>query len=124
MKLLQSLALALLPISCLAANSPTPDRFQTYYSQQRSKSASLTLNDKIFSELTKAPRDYSVAILLTALEAKFGCGLCNDFQPEWELLARSWMKGDKEAASRLLFGTLEFSDGRETFQAVREENLL
>ena len=56
--------------------------------------------------------------VVTALEARFGCSLCNDFQPEWEMLAKAWTKGDKEMESRLIFGTLDFADGKNTFQSV------
>ena len=59
-----------------------------------------------------------MAVLLTALETRFGCKLCTEFQPEWELLAKSWTKGDRDAKSRLLWGTLDFVDGKATFQSV------
>lgn len=57
-------------------------------------------------------------MLLTALEARFGCQLCRDFQPEWELLAKSWTKADKKGESRLVYGTLDFTDGKGTFQSL------
>jgi oligosaccharyltransferase complex subunit gamma len=53
------------------------------------------------------------------LEPRFGCMLCRDFQPEWDLLGKSWMKGDKNGATRLVFGTLDFVDGKNVFQSVR-----
>jgi oligosaccharyltransferase complex subunit gamma len=118
MKLLSLATAALLPLTALAAKKPTSDFFQTYNAKQLSASSSFKLDDKTYAQLTKAPRDYSVAVLLTALEARFGCGLCNDFQPEYDLLARSWSKGDKAGEGRLLFGTLDFLDGKATFQSV------
>lgn len=78
----------------------------------------MKLGDVAYKSLTTVPRDYSVAVLLTAIDARFGCQLCREFQPEWDLLAKSWTKGDKKAESRLLFGTLDFADGRETFMSV------
>ena len=118
MRLLQLCAAVLLPLTCLAAKKPTGDRFLDFYSKQASNAAPVKLDDTSYGEITKAPRNYSAAILLTALEARFGCSLCNDFQPEWELLAKSWTKGDKEMQSRLLFATLDFVDGKNTFQSV------
>jgi hypothetical protein len=118
MKLLSLVTTALLPLTALAAKKPTGDLFDKYNAKQLAASASFKLDDKSYGQLTKAPRDYSVAVLLTALEARFGCGLCNDFQPEYDLLARSWSKGDKAGAGRLLFGTLDFLDGKATFQSV------
>ncbi|KAH8671149.1 hypothetical protein BX600DRAFT_458429 [Xylariales sp. PMI_506] len=52
------------------------------------------------------------------MDSRFGCTLCREFQPEWELLAKSWTKGDKKGESRLIFGTLDFNDGRETFVSL------
>jgi oligosaccharyltransferase complex subunit gamma len=119
MRLLNFIAASLLPLTPLAAVKPTGDLFLDYYSKQVSNAAPVKLDDTSYAEITKAPRNYSAAILLTALEARFGCGLCNDFQPEWDLLAKTWMKGDKERESRLIFGTLDFMDGKNTFQSVR-----
>jgi hypothetical protein len=118
MKLLSLVTAALLPLTVLAAKKPTGDIFDKYNAKQLSASSSFKLDDKSYAQLTKAPRDYSVAVLLTALEARFGCGLCNDFQPEYDLLARSWSKGDKAGEGRLLFGTLDFLDGKAVFQSV------
>jgi oligosaccharyltransferase complex subunit gamma len=120
MKVLSLLTAALLPLASLAAKkSSTSDRFTKYHGKGLSAASSVKLDDNSYAELTKAPRDYSVAVLLTALETRFGCALCKDFQPEWELLARSWTKGDKAGESRLVFGTLDFTDGKNTFQSVR-----
>ena len=114
MRVLQLITTALLPITALAAKKTPAERFDAAHA----KAQPIKLDDKSYDALTKAPRDYSAAILLTAMDARFGCQLCNDFQPEWELLGKSWTKGDKEAASRLVFGTLDFMDGKGTFQSV------
>jgi len=119
MRVLQLLTAALLPFTALAAKKSSGDRFADYHAKQLSSSGPVKLTDRTYNDLTKKPRDYSVAVLLTALEARFGCGLCNEFQPEWELLGRSWSRGDKGGESRLIYGTLDFADGRDTFQSVR-----
>ncbi|KAK4548891.1 hypothetical protein LTR36_008664 [Oleoguttula mirabilis] len=118
MKLLQSLAAALLPFTALAAKKPSGDRFTEYHAKQLSAGSSVKIVDKSYEELTKSPRDYSLAVLLTAQESRFGCALCNEFQPEWELLSKTWAKGDKAGEGRLLFGTLDFVDGKNTFQSL------
>ena len=116
MRWLQLLTASLLPFAALAAKKTPGDRFNDF----RAKSASgpLKLDDATYTQLTKAPRDYSIAVLLTALETRFGCELCRQFQPEWDLLGKSWAKGDREGKSRLVYGTLDFVDGRNTFQSV------
>ncbi|KAK6429703.1 oligosaccharyl transferase subunit ost3/OST6 [Oleoguttula sp. CCFEE 5521] len=120
MKLSTLLTASLLPLTALAAKKAPTDRFGKFQSKALSSSSpAIKLDDASYADLTKAPRDYSVAVLLTALEARFGCGLCRDFQPEWDLLARSWTKGDKQGEGRLLYGTLDFSDGKGTFQSLQ-----
>ena len=115
MKLTSILTLALLPLTALGAKKAPPARFENYHSS----SSPIKLGDASYEDLTKTPRDYSAVVLLTALEARFGCNLCKEFQPEWELLGKSWRRGDKHGETRVLFGTLDFADGKATFQKVR-----
>ena len=109
MRLLTALTALTLPLLTLAAPK---DRFARQYA----KSLPLTITDDTFASLTKTPRDYSIAVLLTAQDPRFGCKACQDFQPEWDILGRSWQKGDKKGESRLLTGTLDFDQGKATFQ--------
>jgi oligosaccharyltransferase complex subunit gamma len=117
MKCSEILSLALLPLLCLGAKKASQGRFEEYYARFQS-SAPLRLDDASYDELTAAPRNHSVVVLLTALEARFGCQLCRDFQPEWDILGKSWAKGDRNGESRTLLGTLDFADGKVTFQKV------
>ncbi|KAI1657357.1 hypothetical protein F4813DRAFT_361153 [Daldinia decipiens] len=115
MRWLSLLLSVTLPFGSLAAKqSSSADRFSEFHAKAQASSP-LKLADSSYKKLTSVPRDYSVAVLLTALDARFGCQLCTDFQPEWEVLAKSWTKGDKNGESRLIFGTLDFSNGRDTF---------
>lgn len=101
----------------LAAKKSAEQRFNEYHAKGLSSSP-VRLNDHSYKELTSAPRDYSVAVLLTALEARYGCQLCREFQPEWDLLSKSWTKGDKAGVSRAIFGTLDFGEGRDIFMSL------
>ena len=116
MKILRLSVLALLPVASYGAKKGG-GTFEQFHDKFLS-SAPLRLDDPSYETLTTAPRDYGVAVLLTALEARFGCALCRDFQPEWEVLAKSWAKGDKKGEARMLYGTLDFTDGKATFQKV------
>ncbi|KAI8938774.1 hypothetical protein NX059_004638 [Plenodomus lindquistii] len=118
MRWLQLLTASLLPLTALAAKKSTGDRFTDTRAKLVSAGQPIKLDDASYMKLTKAPRDYSVTVLLTALETRFGCVLCREFQPEWDLLGRSWIKGDKDGQTRLLFGTLDFIDGKNTFQSM------
>lgn len=100
-----------------AEKTASEQRFQEFHRLSRSSPA-LKLTDVSYNSLTAAPRDYTVAVLLTALDTRFGCQLCREFQPEWDLVAKSWFKGDRAGESRLLFGTLDFAEGRDVFVSV------
>lgn len=111
------LSVSLLAGGSFAAKKSTEERFKLFHAKSLS-STPVKLGDSSYRELTSAPRDYAAAIVLTAMDARFGCQLCREFQPEWDLLARSWIKGDKAAESRVLFATLDFSDGRDIFMSL------
>jgi oligosaccharyltransferase complex subunit gamma len=117
MRLLHVLTAALLSTCALAASRKSTDKFLTFHSKALSTSP-IDIDDRGYEQLTSTPRDYSVTILLTALEARYGCQLCRDFQSEWQILGSSWTKGDKKGESRVIFGTLDFARGKETFQKV------
>lgn len=113
----------LLPFTLLGAGvlgakkADTVDRYQEYQSNALSGNP-VKLNNALYKQITGLPRDYTVAVLLTALDSRFACQICREFDPEWKLLSKSWAKGDKEGESRLLFGTLDFNEGRDTFVSV------
>lgn len=95
------------------------DAFPSMHASAQKANSALKLDEKTFATLTDTPRNHSAAVLFTALEARFGCGVCQTFQPEWETLARSWMRGDKKGESRVVFATIDFVDGRRAFESVR-----
>ncbi|KAK4042598.1 magnesium transporter protein 1 [Parachaetomium inaequale] len=122
MRLLTLLSLTLLggvtgSLAAASAKKTPQERFQLYHAKSLSSSP-VKLSDPSYRELTATPRDYAVAVLLTAMDARYGCQLCREFQPEWELLARSWTGGDKAGESRVVFGTLDFGDGRDIFMSL------
>lgn len=78
-------------------------------------------DDAAYKKATALPRDYSVAVLLTAQDPRFGCQMCRDFGPEWDMLSSQWTKGDKKGESKLIFSVLDFNDGRDTFQSVSSQ---
>lgn len=120
MRLLKTLVASAFALLAVAENTvdekaSMEKRFVSFHDGIQLAAAPITLNDDAFKKLTAAPRDFTVAVLLTAQGARFGCQLCREFQPEWELTARNWAKGDKAGEARLLFATLDFAEGRDTF---------
>ena len=117
MKAWTLLSLSLLPAACICAKRMSGGIFEQYYGKFQA-SAPLKLDDTVYEQLTAKPRNHTTAVLLTALETRYGCQMCRDFQPEWDLLGRSWAMGDKSGHTKTLFGTLDFNDGKATFQKV------
>jgi oligosaccharyltransferase complex subunit gamma len=122
MRVASLITLVALPLLALAAEKAPSARFKKWNTKMQSASP-VKLDDSNYQDFVDAPRDYAAAVLLTALPAQFGCQMCKDFNPEWEILAKSWPKGDKKGNSRVIFGTLDFPDGKATFQRVRLERL-
>lgn len=117
MKLLPALSSLLCLLSGALCAQSTANTFEEY--QSLSRSAPLDLDDSVYDAIASTPRDYHAAVLLTATNPQFGCALCRAFEPEWELIARSWNKGyEPDSTPRLLFGTLDFNNGKRTFQKV------
>lgn len=108
---------SLLVVGSLAAKTAPEQRFAEYHAKSLS-STPVKLSEATYKSLTSSPRDYAAAILLTAMDSRYGCVLCRDFQSEWDLLSRSWIQGDKQGDSRLVFGTLDFAEGRDIFMSV------
>ena len=121
MRVLSTLFLTLLPVLTLAAKRPRSSTVNVYetYRGKSASTPSLKLDDSVFDELTSLPRNHSTLVCLTALEARFGCAMCHQWKPEWDLLARTWAKGDKNGDSRLLLGELDFMDGKQTFESLQ-----
>lgn len=111
--------MALFAFGCMTttAKPKSADKFKDFHTKSLS-STPLRLDDNTYDDLTTSPRNYTAVVLLTALDARFGCQLCKDFQPEWELLSKSWTKGDRRGDSRTLYAQLDFADGKGTFQKV------
>lgn len=110
----------LLPFTLLATGvlaEPTSKQFQEFHKKALTSSP-LKLDDASYKKVTALPRDYSVAVLLTAMDNRYACQMCREFGPEWDLLAASWTKGDKKGESGVIFSTLDFNDGRDTFMSV------
>jgi thiol-disulfide isomerase/thioredoxin len=75
----------------------------------------ISADSDLYNEVTSTPRNYSAAILLTALSPQFGCDPCVKFHPEYESVAKSWAKKKDDSH---FFVSLDFNKGREIFQKV------
>ncbi|CAL5874900.1 uncharacterized protein PFLUO_LOCUS9202 [Penicillium psychrofluorescens] len=108
--------LFLLSIVSVVAQSSSDAKLEKF--QALSHSGPVELDAAAFDELTSKPRDYYAAVILTARDVRYGCAMCREFQPEWELISRSWNRGDKPDGLNVVFGTLDFDQGRMVFQKL------
>ncbi|KAI5807451.1 hypothetical protein DFH27DRAFT_511169 [Peziza echinospora] len=114
------LTLLLLPLTlglAAAAATTKETKLQRITKLAVSSPGPIKLNDKTFDDITSGPRNYTSLVLLTALDPRFACHLCLQFQPDYELIARSWMKSRKDDEA-LFFSYLDFADGRATFNKL------
>ncbi|KAI8387500.1 hypothetical protein BD560DRAFT_382710 [Blakeslea trispora] len=75
------------------------------------------LNSNTYDRFTEGKRDYGMVVLLTALGSQFNCMPCRQFDPEYELVAKSF-SGTKEK-DNLFFGHLDFQDGQAIYQKLK-----
>ncbi|KAI9216036.1 hypothetical protein BC828DRAFT_394347 [Blastocladiella britannica] len=76
------------------------------------------LDLKAFDVLTEAPRNYSIALLLTAMDPAVGCNICHQFDPEFRAAAYSWAHA-KGKTHPLHFAVVDFATGREIYAKLR-----
>lgn len=123
MRFLRLLALTALSWTAVTAKKASTNKFDTYFAKQAT-SAPFELDEKGYNELTSSPRDYSLAVLLTARDAKYACGICREFDPEWNIVGRSWHRGDRDGEKKLLLATVDFDSGRNVFMKVSSYNII
>ncbi|KAB8283038.1 hypothetical protein B0I72DRAFT_136449 [Yarrowia lipolytica] len=85
-------------------------------SLSRSKGV-IRLNDQNFQKLVGGPRDYHFVVLLTAEAAQFGCHLCKEFGPSFDLLAASYLT-DHPDSDNVFFGIADFSESQATYRGL------
>ncbi|MCO5599902.1 hypothetical protein L7F22_054009 [Adiantum nelumboides] len=128
MKIQQSVVLTLVAIlasfcslvlSQKASGGGTASKYRNA-SKQSSNNIVQLRNQDDFESLVSAQRDYSVSLLLSAIDSPpVQCGPCKIFQPIYEQIAKGLRKStQKDATNQHIFAYLEFKNGREVFQKL------
>ncbi|KAI1317804.1 oligosaccharyl transferase subunit ost3/OST6 [Mortierella claussenii] len=74
----------------------------------------IQIDSHTFDETMALPRNYSLVLLFTAMSSQVQCVACKNFDPEFRLVASSWLGlADK---SKLFFGVVDFSTDQSIFQ--------
>ncbi|GAA5798135.1 hypothetical protein EDC94DRAFT_536986 [Helicostylum pulchrum] len=77
----------------------------------------IKLNSNSYERFTEGKRNYGFVVLLTALDSQFNCLPCREFDPEYNLVSKSFQKSkDNE---NLFFGRLDFKDGQAVYQKLK-----
>lgn len=115
--------------SCVAAAADNlSSRLSKFHALASKNNGVVPLTSNLYDELLQDtpsdPRGYSVSIILTALNPKFGCQPCIAFDKEHKEAARQWWsktenKKSKENQMRHVFAVLDFEKGQDIFKRVR-----
>lgn len=137
--LISAWLLSALPTLALAASA----KYDKYRSIAQRNGGLVSLDAAGYDELTAAPRDYSVSVVLTALGEAVKCGPCKCvlrlplllllaeeseansrtvpcriLQPEYAQIAKQWSSAKKNDDEEHIFAYLDFEKGPEIFQRV------
>lgn len=74
--------------------------------------------DKYRTYLRGAPRNYSVVLMLTALQPNRQCTICKEANTEYHIIANSW-RYSQAYSSKLFFAMVDFDEGSDVFQALK-----
>jgi len=72
-----------------------------------------------FKNLVKnAPKNYSVIVMLTALQPQRQCQICQQAHDEFQIIANSW-RYSQAYNPKLFFAMVDFDDGPDVFQILK-----
>ncbi|XP_065839524.1 tumor suppressor candidate 3-like [Oscarella lobularis] len=83
------------------------------------RKAIIRLNGDKFREYVKnPPRNYSIIVMLTALQPQRQCQICKQADDEYSIVANSW-RFSGSYSPRLFFAMVDFDEGPDVFQALK-----
>lgn len=81
--------------------------------------AVIRLDNKKFQTYVKSiPRNYSIVIMMTALQGHRQCGACSEANHEYEIVANSW-RHSNAFSNNLFFAMVDYDDGPDVFNSLR-----
>ncbi len=80
----------------------------------------IRVTDKNFEQIVTGPRDHTLVLLLTASHPGFGCGLCIEYLPDFQIVGDSWATDFSDYGHEgVYFAIADVSDNRETFKKLK-----
>ncbi|KAF8654131.1 hypothetical protein AX16_003662 [Volvariella volvacea WC 439] len=107
------LSLLFLPLLALAA-SPK----EKFVELAAAGNGVIKLDSKLYDTLTGSKRDWSTAVVFTALDPKRRCIPCKEFNPSWQSVAKAWSKVAPAERNEHFFATIDFDDAPNVFQKM------
>ncbi|KAK3099792.1 hypothetical protein FSP39_009717 [Pinctada imbricata] len=108
------------------------DKVQQLMEWNNKKSVIKLNGDKFKQYLKTSPRNYSVILMLTALQPQRQCSVCKQANDEYQILANSWRQANDEYqilanswrysqqyANRLFFAMVDYDDGPDVFSSMK-----
>lgn len=109
--------LAFIQLLFLGASSAQDAKKDKLLSLKDSTTGVITLNSNSYDRFTEGKRNYGLVVLLTALDAQLNCHPCRQFDPEFELVSKTFQKNKEN--NNLLFARLDFRDGQAVYQRLK-----
>ncbi|KAH9519860.1 tumor suppressor candidate 3 [Bulinus truncatus] len=83
------------------------------------KKSIIRMNGEKFKQYVKnSPRNYSVVVMLTALQPQRSCVVCKQANEEFQILANSW-RYSQQYSNRLFFALVDYDEGSDVFQSLK-----
>lgn len=111
------LLLGSLLISTVEGATSLNERVQKLNEMSNQRSI-IKLNNEKYREFVKVvPRNYSVILMLTALNSARGCQVCQAAHEEYQIVADSWrMSGGSD---KLFFTMVDYDEGHDVFNSLK-----
>lgn len=83
------------------------------------KKSIIRMNGEKFNRYVRtAPRNYSVIVMLTALQPQRQCSVCKQANEEFQILANSW-RYSQQYSNQLYFAMVDYDEGPDSFQSLK-----
>lgn len=97
---------------------PLADRVQQMVEWNSKKSVIRMNGDKFKQYVRSVPRNYSVIVMLTALQPQRQCSVCKQANDEFTIVANSW-RYSNQFSNKLFFAMVDFDEGSDVFQQLK-----
>jgi len=111
------LAYVLVCVNCYAKDDLLSEKVEQL-TEWSLKKPVIRLNfDKFKHYVKSAPRNYSIVVMLTALNSQRDCQICKPANEEYQIVAQSW-RYSSQFSNKLFFAMVDFDDAPDVFKML------